>query len=267
MFHRSPDPRALMHHPGGGQCAVEDAGYRCTMVLGHDGDDHHTWSHRLGVVTRSWGLARRSVCAQCGPLPAGERLHDYGSDKVHAVVVRHGDSPGSYYGPTPDEVEPCGPVTTGRGFHGTLRLEFPDDYDAQMVVLSQLAWVGAWQTFVIPAGTTTDLASVPASCTWLIARYGHGVTRAAVLHDLLRRSGQVSDRDADGIFRLALEDAGVSELRAEMMWAAVRIDTRLSDATREERLRVLRLLPTASLLLLPTPMVWAWQGAFRRLET
>lgn len=154
-----------------------------------------------------------------------------------------------------------------RGFHGLLRLEFGDDWDAQMRVLTEMMWVGARQTFVIPAGSTTDLASVPASCTWLIARYGHGVTRAAVLHDLLRRSKMVSDRDADAIFRLALLDAGVSELRAELTWAAVRLDTRMSDATVDEWLRVARLLPTASLLLLPTPMVWAWQRAFRHLET
>jgi hypothetical protein len=79
--------------------------------------------------------------------------------------------------------------------------------------------------FVVPVDERTDFASVPRLFVWFLPRYGR-YTRAAILHDyLLRtrvRAGDLSRRDADGIFHQALRELGVPFLRRWMMWAAVR---------------------------------------------
>lgn len=76
-------------------------------------------------------------------------------------------------------------------------------------------------------GNSTDFASVPPFLWGLIASYGKQ-TSPAVLHDALtaeiRRSpiGQrlAQRRIADEIFRVALLESGVHQLRARVMWAA-----------------------------------------------
>jgi hypothetical protein len=61
-----------------------------------------------------------------------------------------------------------------------------------------------------PAGFRTDLATVPRVVTWLIPRFGV-YTLAAILHDWLCtegiRSGAVTSREADGIFRRVMREA------------------------------------------------------------
>ncbi|MFE7802248.1 DUF1353 domain-containing protein [Nocardia sp. NPDC057440] len=96
-------------------------------------------------------------------------------------------------------------------------------------VAAPLVYHGADEEFVIPEGFRTDFASVPRAFVWLIPRYG-AYTRAAILHDYLRSSGVVGVADADGIFRRALHEAGVSVPRRWMMWAAVRLGSRLRGA-------------------------------------
>lgn len=73
-----------------------------------------------------------------------------------------------------------------------------------------------------PAGFTTDFASVPREpLTFaLIGGYGHA---AAVIHDWLYRSGRLTRRDADAVFRRALRSSGIARWRAWLMWAGVRI--------------------------------------------
>lgn len=84
-------------------------------------------------------------------------------------------------------------------------------------------------TWTVPVGYTTDFASVPRSLQWLNLPYGP-YTRAAVLHDyLLGRIGHpdpavaVASRDADGVFRLAMQELGVPWQKRWSMWAAVRL--------------------------------------------
>src|SRR5881409_691058 len=49
-----------------------------------------------------------------------------------------------------------------------------------------LTYRGKWETFVVPAGTKTDFASVPRVFVWFIPKYGP-YTKAAILHDYLWR--------------------------------------------------------------------------------
>ncbi len=84
-------------------------------------------------------------------------------------------------------------------------------------------------TWTVPAGYVTDFASIPRLMHWLNLPYGP-YTRAAVLHDhLLGLIGHpdpaaaVSSRDADGVFRLAMQELGVGWLKRWSMWAAVRV--------------------------------------------
>ncbi|MFQ6331315.1 DUF1353 domain-containing protein [Nocardia sp. CWNU-33] len=96
-------------------------------------------------------------------------------------------------------------------------------------VAAPLVYHGADEEFVVPEGFRTDFASVPRAFVWLIPRYGV-YTRAAILHDYLRSSGVVGTADADGIFRRALREASVSVPRRWIMWAAVRLGSRLRGA-------------------------------------
>lgn len=69
---------------------------------------------------------------------------------------------------------------------------------------------------------STDLASVPPYLWWFVASHGRH-TRPAVMHDQLIFG---DDRaDADRLFRVALEEVGVSFLRRWVMWAAVSLAT------------------------------------------
>ncbi len=92
-------------------------------------------------------------------------------------------------------------------------------------LLRELPYHATELDFVVPECERTDFASVPRLFVWFLPRYGR-YTRAAILHDyLLRarvRAGDLSRRDADGIFHQALRELGVPFLRRWMMWAAVR---------------------------------------------
>jgi Protein of unknown function (DUF1353) len=92
-------------------------------------------------------------------------------------------------------------------------------------LVDELVYLGRRQRFVVPAGFRTDFASVPRVVTWLVPRFG-AYTLAAILHDWLCRegirSGAVTPREADGIFRRVMRESGVPVLRRWMMWAGVR---------------------------------------------
>lgn len=94
-----------------------------------------------------------------------------------------------------------------------------------------LVYRGERDTWIIPRGYVTDLATVPRMVAWLIPTYGR-YTRAAIVHDylitnLLCRAGcpgpnHVAPNDIDGIFRRILRELGVSAPRRWAMWAGVR---------------------------------------------
>ena len=102
-------------------------------------------------------------------------------------------------------------------------------------LVDDLVYQGRWERFVVPAGFRTDFATVPRVVTWLIPRFG-AYTLAAILHDWLCgqgiRSGVVSAREADGIFRRVMREIGVPVLRRWMMWAGVRWGALTDDRRR-----------------------------------
>lgn len=107
--------------------------------------------------------------------------------------------------------------------------------------LTPLIWTGEQDTFTVPIGFETDLATSPRFMHWLVLPYGP-YTRAAVLHDYLltelaawqrefqfrgRPEGYLprppaDSRDIDGIFRRAMRDLGVGFAKRWIMWAGVR---------------------------------------------
>ncbi len=98
-----------------------------------------------------------------------------------------------------------------------------------------LLYQGRWERFVVPAGFRTDFATVPRVVSWLVPRFG-AYTLAAILHDWLCtegiRSGAVSPREADGIFRRVMRESGVPVLRRWLMWAGVRWGALTDDLRR-----------------------------------
>lgn len=81
-------------------------------------------------------------------------------------------------------------------------------------------------------GNGTDFASVPPFLWGLIASYGKQ-TLPAILHDALTQETRLAPanrrlelrRPVDEIFRVALVESGVHQLRARVMWAAVGIES------------------------------------------
>jgi hypothetical protein len=97
--------------------------------------------------------------------------------------------------------------------------------DRHWAVVEELVYRGRWDRFVVPAGFLTDFATVPRVVVWLIPRFGR-YTLAAILHDWLctqgLRSGVVTSREADGLFRRVMREQGVPVLRRWLMWCGVR---------------------------------------------
>lgn len=77
------------------------------------------------------------------------------------------------------------------------------------------------KTVVVPAGFVTDFASVPrVPVAFLLA--GDSGHEAAVIHDWLYYTHEVTRSQADAAFREALV-AGGESWRSWLMWAAVRL--------------------------------------------
>jgi hypothetical protein len=85
-----------------------------------------------------------------------------------------------------------------------------------------LTYRGARDTWTVPAGFRTDLASVPRLLTPLVPTSGEH-NRAAVLHDYLCRQPQVSYRDADEVLRIVATQLGVARTRVWLLYAGVRV--------------------------------------------
>lgn len=112
------------------------------------------------------------------------------------------------------------------GFLTPLHLEDIDG--AHWTLLTPLIYrSAAKQLYVVPAGFTTDLASIPRGLWNLIPKTGKH-DRAGVLHDwLCLHPGTLTQAQVDGLFREALEACGVGWLTRQIMWAAVRIRGRV----------------------------------------
>lgn len=89
-----------------------------------------------------------------------------------------------------------------------------------------LVYRGKTDTFTVPVGFVTDLASTPRLTWWLVPSADQSYLLAAILHDYLVRveiaAGRVTSHDADGIFRRVLQEEGVRPVKANIMWTAVR---------------------------------------------
>lgn len=80
-------------------------------------------------------------------------------------------------------------------------------------------------SWTVPAGFSTDFASVPRLAVWLVPAFDV-YTRAAVLHDWFCsvgiQAGAVSAVDADGVFRLVMKELGTPFVLRWFAWAGVR---------------------------------------------
>lgn len=100
----------------------------------------------------------------------------------------------------------------------------------QFILSRRLIWRDAeFGTIVVPAGTTTDFASIPQALRNLPIFDVNGVSRRpAILHDYLyHRGGESWDRlRADNLLRVALRAEGMSAAAAWLYYAGVRIGGR-----------------------------------------
>lgn len=139
--------------------------------------------------------------------------------------------------------------------------------DTTFAVVAPFLYSGKHESFTVPAGQDTDFATVPSGITWLIPRYGRW-TKAAILHDYLWRTGVVTKRDADGIFRRALRELGVPVYKRWLMWTAVRVTSiLLHRGLRGTPFKdILFLVPFAIfnviLLAIPVTVVYIFKAVF-----
>jgi len=76
----------------------------------------------------------------------------------------------------------------------------------------------------IPAGTTTDGASIPRPFRWIVGQpLNTRFWRASLLHDVLYRDEIGKRADADDVFLDYLRIDGVGKIRRSLMWLGVRL--------------------------------------------
>jgi hypothetical protein len=151
--------------------------------------------------------------------------------------------------------------------------------DKEWRILTPIGYSGTTQRFEVPKESTivksrTDFASVPRMFVWFLPRYGR-YTKAAILHDYLWRtavkSGELSLRDADGIFRRAMRELGVPFLKRWIMWAAVRLGALkkgglTADWLKEVPRVLLVAIVVVPIVLPPALVVFVALIAFKLLE-
>jgi len=184
----------------------------------------------------------------------------------------------------------------------------PTETGAQFVTRQTVRYVGRDASWLVPAGMTTDLASVPGWLRGVVDSWG-AYTLAAILHDYLcciasgevmsynREAGRVygheatlgtdddgmrrrprgagslpewvSRRDADGLFRRVLREAGVPLPQRTLMWVAVRLATAYSGGcTWREAGATAAVLPlglVVTVLAVPSWLARQVLGALGRL--
>lgn len=93
-------------------------------------------------------------------------------------------------------------------------------------LVEPLRYSGAAGECLLPAGFTTDFASVPSFLRWLVAPTGT-YQRAAMVHDqwcdqLGVDCCEIPSRDVDRRFRVIAIEEGTPHVRAWLLWAGVR---------------------------------------------
>jgi len=142
--------------------------------------------------------------------------------------------------------------------------------DRTWTILRPLTYHAKLEDFEVPAEGRTDFASVPRAFVWFLPRYGR-YTKAAILHDYLWGVavpvGRLTRLDADGIFRTAMRELGVPFLRRWIMWAAVRLASRLSGfAIGEFLVWLLVALPAFAFVAVPGLIILIWLAVFWLIE-
>lgn len=113
---------------------------------------------------------------------------------------------------------------------------FLTDLDVKLVSDATNSGRGTWQlmsdlkyqsdiagrTFVVPAGSLTDFASVPRLMIAFLLT-GDTAHEASALHDSLYQTHAVPRNVADAVLREAALVTGVPAWRAFLLWAGVRI--------------------------------------------
>jgi hypothetical protein len=110
-------------------------------------------------------------------------------------------------------------------FTTTLKLEATRP--GYWVLLADLIWHSDTERIVVPAGTSTDLASIPRPLRGVLNQNGNS-RRPSVLHDYLYVTRSVPRSDADAIFRRALAAEGIGAIGRFTYWAGVRIGGRFA---------------------------------------
>ena len=105
---------------------------------------------------------------------------------------------------------------------------------------SDLIYVGNRDQFLVPAGFTTDFASIPRIFQGLIPKHGR-FDAAAIVHDYLYNVQplvlhsnpnpgsfsleyvRITRKEADGVFRRIMKELGVGWTRRNLMYRAVRL--------------------------------------------
>ncbi|MDR6981958.1 hypothetical protein J2X32_000566 [Rheinheimera pacifica] len=99
------------------------------------------------------------------------------------------------------------------------------DWDYYYLAQNSLVWTPNYSNqpdkVEVPVGFVTDLTSIP-TVFWSLARPEGRYAYAAIIHDYLYWIQDRPREEADLIFKIALQDSGVSELRISLIYAAVR---------------------------------------------
>ena len=111
-------------------------------------------------------------------------------------------------------------------FERPLRLEYIDGCEWLVYETFSYIWDNgkALITITVPAGFTTDFASIP-RFFWRVLPPTGSYGKAAVIHDAIYRTPAVpfTRAEADQIFHDAMKDLGVGWLTRNTMFRAVRL--------------------------------------------
>ncbi len=79
----------------------------------------------------------------------------------------------------------------------------------------------SYEEVLVPTGFVTDFASIPKNF-WTLLRPDGEYTYAAIIHDYLYWEQPRSREEADQIFKMAMQDFGISAVEVELIYGAVR---------------------------------------------
>jgi hypothetical protein len=104
----------------------------------------------------------------------------------------------------------------------TTPLQLEASRPGHWLLIKDLIWRSDTERIVVPAGTSTDLASIPRPLRGILNQNGNS-RRPAVLHDYLYQTQSLPRAAADEIFRRALAADGMGAVERFAYWAGVRL--------------------------------------------